>query len=109
MRLRERCVTFDRFADALEVLGGRTAAATDDVEQTVFRPAPDLAPFLLGRFVVLAECIGETCVRVSRDTKGCPASQLGDVGTQLICSSAQLKPTLTGSACATERAKASLV
>ena len=103
-------MTFDRFADALEVLGGGAAAATDDVEETVLRPAADLAGHLLRRLVVLAERVGEPCVRVRRDTKGCPARQLGDVGARLIRSSAvEAHADRVRVREAIERAKASLV
>ena len=59
----------DRLGDRADVVGGRTAAAADDVDETVAGEAGDLGRHRLRALVVLAEGVRQAGVRIGADER----------------------------------------
>ncbi len=67
--------SLDRARDRVGVLGGRPAATAHEVDEPVLGEGPQV-PARVGRLLVVEpECVRETCVRVTRDVRGCDARE----------------------------------
>ena len=74
----------DGLRDGGDVVGGRAAAAADEVDEPASANSPTMAGGLVGRLVVLAEGVGQPGVGVARDERVGETGHLGDVGPHLL-------------------------
>ena len=76
--------TVNRTFDGLNVLRCRAAAATDHIDEAAGGEVAQRLGGLLGGLVILAECIGQSGIRIGADVDVGDARELFDIGPQLL-------------------------
>ncbi len=87
----------DRVRDVLDVLGRRAAATTHDVDEPAGRVLAHQVGCLARGFVVFAECIRQTRIRIGADVRVGDARELLDVRAQLPGAQRAVQPDDRGS------------
>src|ERR687894_185894 len=96
LRYLTRRVARDRLGYGPQVIRRRPAAAADDVQPAGLCPLPDLGRHHLRRLFVLAELVGQSCVRVGANGNFRDPGEFPDVLPQLFRSERAIQPHAYG-------------